>query len=603
MANESDHQSAERGAKAAAYNRLRRLQEYSRTNIPAMMAHRSTSTFTLHNEPSPSLARDRVLVIVYPQDPFVGEPEVRTMSTADIQPGLMNSRVRIQATPSTVASPDADGNYLFWPGQPEFDQVNTFYFTTFTLRMYERYARRALPWAFPSPRITVDPHSGNMANAFYHEQERLLGFHTFTQDETEIATAHSADIIAHETAHAVLDGMRDLYNECFSLGPAAFHESFADITAVLVALHDDSLVRRLLDWTQNDLRTDNFVAQVAEHLTEVLRETGQPRFDAQTVYLRNAFNSFVYQPFDTLAYQPSDPTMTLGRQPHNYSRLFTGAFYDMLVGIFDQLRQDTPAHIAIYRARDIAAFMLVFAIESGPVGEFTFADMARSMISAESILYEQRFQSVLVDVFAARGLLAREDCAAHIQTQAGLPKLRLPETINSALASALFLEDQVIPALNLDSSLDYVPMAAYRNASGYAFLSYFLTDRLTLEGAVYQRYNGSAIDLFGGLTLAFDADDTLRAFSYHPIDEHDRHQVRVMTADLIANNLVVDDTLGPTGALRRAKAQSFRPNEYPLGHAVQGQLLKYPVMYDPYPPLSEADFLTYLRQVQDKKQS
>src|SRR5688572_32067053 len=39
----------------------------------------------------------------------------------------------------------------------------------------------------------------------------------------------------------------------------AFHESFGDMTAVLVALHDDALVKRLLTWSKGDLRLDNFV--------------------------------------------------------------------------------------------------------------------------------------------------------------------------------------------------------------------------------------------------------------------------------------------------------------------------------------------------------
>src|SRR5690606_15601774 len=128
-----------------------------------------------------------------------------------------------------LAHPDEDGNYIFSVDTSQFELVNAFFYTTFTLRMYERYARRAIPWAFPGARITVDVHVGNDANAFYNENARLLGFHTFTgHDGVERSTAISADIVTHEAAHAVLDGLRDLWNESFGLGPRAFHESFGD---------------------------------------------------------------------------------------------------------------------------------------------------------------------------------------------------------------------------------------------------------------------------------------------------------------------------------------------------------------------------------------
>ena len=177
------------------------------------------STFTLQPEPAPDVASSTVFVTVYPQNPFVGEPEIRRMLAKEIQPGLTNSRVQVQDSAGVVAEPDNAGHYLYWPGTPEFDQVSAFYYTTFTLRMFERYAHRMIPWSFPTPRITIDPHVGDAANAFYNEQERLLGFHTFDDSAGQKhSTAQSADIVAHEAAHAVLDGLRDLSNESFGWG-------------------------------------------------------------------------------------------------------------------------------------------------------------------------------------------------------------------------------------------------------------------------------------------------------------------------------------------------------------------------------------------------
>jgi hypothetical protein len=97
------------------------------------------------------------------------------------------------------------------------------------------------------------------------------------------------------------------------------------MTAVLVALHDDALVKRLLTWSKGDLRLDNFVTAVAEQITDrLLTRAGQ--IHGRTIYLRNALNDLIFKPFDELPYLPENPQVELGREMHNYSRLFTAHF-------------------------------------------------------------------------------------------------------------------------------------------------------------------------------------------------------------------------------------------------------------------------------------
>jgi hypothetical protein len=582
------------------HKQLRRLQEHQQSDIPGQIAEKAMRSFTLHEEPPPEVASDQVLVVVYPQDPFVGEPEVRAMRASDIQAGLRNDRIQVQDSSGAVlAGPDPDGNYMFWPDSPQFDQVNAFYYATFTLRMYERYARRSLPWAFNAARITVDAHVGDRANAFYNEHEKLLGFHTFELDSETVSTVQSADIVSHETAHAVLDGIRDLYNESFGIGPTAFHESFGDITAMLAAIHDDSLVRRVLEWTKGDMRVANFVATVAEQLTGVLMRDTARRMRGHTVYLRNAINNLKRLPFDELLYSPEEPEFKLGRQSHNYSRLFTGAFYDIFAGIYERFRGELADLIAVYRAREIAGYMLMCAVELGPVGEFNFPDMARALVTAGEVLYDGAYRDVMREVFDRRGLLTPAELDDHVARRAALPDIRLDDTVNSALSASLFLERDVLPALNIAPEETLRPLTTYRNTAGYAFMTFVSSRRTYLEGEAYRNFHGSSIDVFGGLTLMFDADNRLCSAVYRPVLDEDLRQIRILTADLIREGLIVESLTPGMMALRNHAPQGLyvveledANHEKPNGQV----LVKHPIIVDSLPK-QIPPFADYLRRL------
>jgi hypothetical protein len=601
--------------KAAAFNRMLRLQEHNRSNIPAIMAQKAMNSFMLDDETAATVGMNRtVSVIVYPQDPFIGDPEVRQMSSADIRPGLSNARVMIQDDSGNIAYPDDEGNYYFWPGTNEFDQVNSFYYVTFTLRMYERYARRSLPWSFPMSKIAVNPHMGDGANAFYNEQNRLIGFQSFRVDGEIFNSAQSADIVSHETAHAVLDGLRDLFNESFGLGPTAFHESFGDMTAVLVALHDDSLLERLLRWTDGNLRVDNFIATVAEHLTDGMRRASQEHVDAHTIYLRNAFNDLKNAPFDQLPYNPSNPETELGRESHNYSRLFTGVFYDIFVGIYEQLAAETEPRIAIHRARDTMGYLLVCAIELGPVGEFDLGDMAKAFLAANVVLYDGQHNEVMLKVFDDRGVLKKTSAEIFLESLKTLPNLRLNGAVNSALGAALFLEESVVPALNLPQDANLIPLSAYRNGLGHSYLTYFSHERVELQGEQYRRFDGVHIDIFGGLTLMFDEENRLRSYFYRPVTSEDIRQIKILVSEFVRFGLLAD-SIGQVELNRPVYGSLYMlpdggqglwwPGPQPAAPeqaAVEvTRLVKFPVIFDRIPKYTH-DFLEYLKAWMDKMQ-
>jgi hypothetical protein len=135
-------------------------------------------------------------------------------------------------------------------GNPQFHQQMVFAVAMKVIRLFERALGRKVIW---SPRwndksgkqgsyeavkkLRIYPHALREANAYYSMEKRALLFGYFRSANASagaswIFTALSHDIIAHETTHAVLDGLHRRYAEATSVDSLAFHEAFADIVAL-----------------------------------------------------------------------------------------------------------------------------------------------------------------------------------------------------------------------------------------------------------------------------------------------------------------------------------------------------------------------------------
>jgi len=89
--------------------------------------------------------------------------------------------------------------------------------------------------------LTLYPHAMQQANAFYSPDAHgiLFGYFQAGRDDPghnvpgqTIFTCLSYDIIAHETTHAIIDGLRSHFMEQTNPDVAAFHEAFADLAAL-----------------------------------------------------------------------------------------------------------------------------------------------------------------------------------------------------------------------------------------------------------------------------------------------------------------------------------------------------------------------------------
>ncbi|MCV3211110.1 hypothetical protein OHD62_31080 [Mesorhizobium sp. YC-39] len=117
---------------------------------------------------------------------------------------------------------------------PNFHAQNCYAIAMRTLGLFERALGRRVSWSSGGHQLHIAPHAFALANAFYSEPDRSLMFGYFFDDKGKpVFTALSHDVVAHETTHAVLDGLRSRYTEPSGPDQAAFHEGFADIVAIL----------------------------------------------------------------------------------------------------------------------------------------------------------------------------------------------------------------------------------------------------------------------------------------------------------------------------------------------------------------------------------
>lgn len=117
----------------------------------------------------------------------------------------------------------------------QFHAQNVYVIVMRTLARFEFALGRRVAWSFGGHQINVAPHAFCEANAFYSEEDQALFFGYFVSAKSgkTVYSCLSHDIVAHETTHALLDGLRDGFTNPSSPDQAAFHEGFADVVALL----------------------------------------------------------------------------------------------------------------------------------------------------------------------------------------------------------------------------------------------------------------------------------------------------------------------------------------------------------------------------------
>jgi hypothetical protein len=312
-------------------------------------------------------------VLIWKQDPSVTEMGTRkTFLPGVILEGPRDARIASGAPGIPSVSPNTFGDFIMQPNTDQFDAVHTFAVVRQTLTMYQRAlatggAAAPLPWQWNSASNTnplqVFPHGlPDVMNAYYSRDERALKFGDFVPSgaSERMYTCRSFDIVAHETGHAVLDGLKPRW--LLSNNPpqtGGLHESFGDLTAIFLTLSQLDQTEAVIAQTKADLHDKTFLADMAEQFGLAL---GRPNG------LRNADNDLKLS--------------EAGNEVHAISQVFTGAIYDILADMFAHERhpglEDDAA--LLHRVGEYLCGLVLRALMAAPDHKATYAHVVNQML-------------------------------------------------------------------------------------------------------------------------------------------------------------------------------------------------------------------------------
>jgi hypothetical protein len=250
-------------------------------------------------------------------------------------------------------------------------------------------------WARSADPQTLDlvPNGGIDLNAYYDGQS--LSFFEYTTQGVTTYSGASTDVVAHEAGHALLDAIRpDLWDTTFP-ETNAFHEAFGDCMALLTALADEPTRRAVLA----SIRSANAVEATAEDLSAGVRRALGLRHPASLP--RRARNTFQWALPSTLPSVGGPAVLT--SEVHSFARIFSGCFWDTVLGIF--ARQRTASATSLWTATRTAGRLLIAAAAQAPETARFFQSVGQAMVLVDEQINGSANRTTIREAFAGHNVM------------------------------------------------------------------------------------------------------------------------------------------------------------------------------------------------------
>jgi hypothetical protein len=368
------------------------------------------------------------------------DPSVRgadgAMLTADIEipneelaPGPRGYRVQ-------VIDYDASSRILYRPApfragdllkvsNPEKDRAfqarNVYAIVMRVLARFERALGRRVRWSFPGHQLTIAPHAFLDLNAFYSKDDRAIFFGYYPGESGLVFTCLSHEVIAHETTHALVDGLRDGYLRPSSPDQAAFHEGFADIVALFSVLSLREVVSAALDLATSGDKALVKVSALTETalkqsvLLGLAKQVGETMYGTHGVALRRSIELPV-----SAKLAASEEFGECHRRGELLVAAVLGAFlkvWKRRIDLYGKLQHGMVSRVGVVDAAVETAehllTMSIRALDYCPPADLLFSDFLSAMLTAD---YEMQpddsrhgYRQALRAAFAALGFQPASD--------------------------------------------------------------------------------------------------------------------------------------------------------------------------------------------------
>jgi hypothetical protein len=329
-------------------------------------------------------------------------------------------------------------------GNPQFHQQMVYAVAMTTVSNFERALGRSALWAPKKltadelkleaveryrreyvQRLRIYPHALRQANAYYSPVKKALLFGYFPAPREAgglVFTCLSHDIIAHETTHALLDGMHGRYMEPSHPDARAFHEAFADLVALFQRFSIPDVLRNQIAKTRGDIAgTANMLGALAQQFGQATGHYGALR---DAIGQRNPVTG-VWEP------RVPDPTeYRTQTEEHGRGAILVAGVFDAFLAIYrlrvadlqriatngtgilpqGDLHPDLVNRFAKEAAKTAGQMlnMCVRALDYCPPVDITFGDYLRALITADQDLVPDDrlgYRVALIEAFRRRGIL------------------------------------------------------------------------------------------------------------------------------------------------------------------------------------------------------
>ncbi len=432
-----------------------------------------------------------------------------------------------------------DAGGLFDPGTVQFQAGQLHVVLNRTFAAWCDFMGMTVPWRSGKSQLTVEPRAGKDLNAYYDRDTVKFFFNMDPISRQPVYACESSDVIAHECGHAILDAHHPDYWDSLLAETAAFHEAFGDISALIVTLGDESVRSAVFTETNGDLTKSNIASRMSEQMARGFFLSGHPESVVSVEAMRDLANRFRYMDPDKLPARA--PASKLSSESHSFSRIFSGAFYDLLVLLYTQLRKAstllTP-DAALARARVDAGHLLGQALSLAPKGDASFRTIAACMLTADAQCFSGANFSALRQVFVNRRVLRASEADSlkaangsghiHTSTLGGTAPVSLDRVEPHGVVEALPGDE--LPSGMRDTlaiSADGFRLTSKQLRRGIGGVAHYTATRdLQLDDADLGVARGTRVTLTDALAVHLDAEGQVISSLFHRSDEAHEHRIR-----------------------------------------------------------------------------